>query len=524
MAAQITGDLPYDTPSTETYAITGYITKVVGAVSKNQQTFWMADSKDGGDIFQAFYANLPEGVSEFVVGMKVKIIGKLYLFKKNEGGIAEMKNPTVVILENGDGGDTPPVEGTEINCAEAVQLTNALTDGGTSTETYSVTGYITSVPGSVSTKTGTPQQTFWMADTKDGGQVFEAYFANVPSGISAFTVGMKVKLTGKLLKYIDTKNNNAVVCEIKNGDVVILEDGGDTPVGDIIPVTCDEAVQLTNALADGGTSADTYAVTGYITETDGKVSRNQQVFWMADDMQGGKVFQAYWANLPSGVSVFTVGMKVTITGKLLKYIDKNNGNAVICEIKNADVVIHEQGDDGGQGGDGGDTPGPGGNDVTELVNGDFEEWVSDTEPVGWKPVSGASNATMSPNQDAKSGSYSCLVKAIASPNQRLATQEITLEEGSYTFSYFAKSSSAPFAKTKGDYVPVTITNNEYKVGSYKYGEFVNLNNNEWTLVTYDFTLSAKTIVCLLVMNPKSDTNSEYTAQDILVDDATLVKK
>ena len=228
-AVELTNALADGATSTETYTITGYITEVFGNVSKNQQSFWMADTKDGGKVFEAYWANLPEGVTEFVVGSKVKITGQLMKYvNKTSGDVTpEIKNATVVILEVGDGGQGGQTteEGTPVTCAQAVELTNALADGGTSTETYTITGYITEVIGSVSTKTGTPQQSFWMADEKDGGQVFQAYYANLPEGVSAFVKGSKVKITGQLMKYV---KNGAVTPEIKNANVVILEvgDGG----------------------------------------------------------------------------------------------------------------------------------------------------------------------------------------------------------------------------------------------------------------------------------------------------------
>ena len=323
--------------SADTYTITGYITEVIGSPSRNQQTFWMADTKDGGKVFEAYYANLPEGVSEFKAGSKVKITGKLMKYVKDGKVTPEIKNATVEILEDGSG-DTPVTPtGTEVTCAEAVALTNALADGATSDETYTITGYITEVVGSVSRN----QQTFWMADTKDGGKVFEAYWANLPEGVSEFKAGSKVKITGNLMKYV---KDGKVTPEIKNATVEILEDGsGDTPVTPTgTEVTCAEAVALTNALADGATSDEAYTVTGYITEILGSVSRNQQSFWMADTKDGGKVFEAYWANLPEGVSAFSVGMKVKITGKLMKYVKDGN---VTPEIKNADVTIIEGGSD-----------------------------------------------------------------------------------------------------------------------------------------------------------------------------------
>ncbi len=346
-AAELTNALEDGATSAEVYSVTGYITEVVGNVSKNQQTFWMADEKGGGKVFEAYWANLPEGVTEFKAGMKVKITGNLMKYVKDGKVTPEIKNATVEILE--DGGDTPTPEGIEVTCAEAVNLTNALEDGATSAEVYTVTGYITEVIGSVSRN----QQTFWMADTKDGGKVFEAYYANLPEGVSEFKAGMKVKITGNLMKYV---KDGKVTPEIKNATVVILEDGGNTPTPTGTEVTCAQAVDLTNALADGATSDETYTVTGYITEVVGSVSRNQQSFWMADTKDGGKVFEAYWANLPEGVSEFKVGMKVKITGKLTKYVKDGN---VTPEIKNADVEILE----GGQGG-GGETPDVSGSSIT----------------------------------------------------------------------------------------------------------------------------------------------------------------
>ena len=526
-AVQLTNALADGATSSETYTITGYITQVVGDVSRNQQTFWMADTKDGGRIFEAYWANLPEGVEAFKAGMKVKITGKLMKFVNSNNGnvVPEMKNATVTILEDdgggsqGGGGD---VEGTPVTCAEAVQLTNALADGATSSETYSVTGYITEVIGNVSRN----QQSFWMADTKDGGKVFEAYWANLPEGVTEFKVGMKVKITGQLMKYV---KNDVVTPEIKNATVVVLEDDGGGSQGgggDVegTPVTCAEAVQLTNALADGATSSETYSVTGYITEVIGNVSRNQQSFWMADTKDGGKVFEAYWANLPEGVTEFKVGMKVKITGQLMKYV--KNGE-VTPEIKNADVVVLEQGEGGGgQGGDDSGQGGGGGDPVTDLVNGDFESWVSDSQPTGWKSASSASNATLSKSTDARGGSFSCMVAAPGTQNKRLATQEMTLEAGSYTFSYYAKSTTADICQTRPGYVSI---NADGSVGAYTYKDkggnniYVDINNNEWTLVSIDFELKEKTTLCLIVMNPKQ-TDGKTVSQDILVDDATLVKK
>ena len=336
-AVELTAALADGATSAETYAITGYITEVVGEVSRNQQTFWLADTKDGGRVFEAYWADLPEGVTQFKAGSKVKITGQLTKYVNSNTGkmTPEIKNAKVEILEGG--GDDVPSDAIEVTCAQAVELTNALADGATSAETYAITGYITEVVGEVSRN----QQTFWMADTKDGGRVFEAYWADLPEGVTEFKAGSKVKITGQLMKYVNSKTGQ-VTPEIKNAKVVILEDATPEPTPSGTEVTCAQAVELTNALADGATSTETYSVTGFITEVVGSVSRNQQTFWMADTKDGGRVFEAYWANLPESVTEFKAGSKVKITGQLMKYVNANTGQ-VTPEIKNADVVILEEG-------------------------------------------------------------------------------------------------------------------------------------------------------------------------------------
>ena len=503
--------------STEEYYIKGKVLAVTTTAETISQygnhTFTMVDEGDNSTVFTAFQVYGPgkkkfTSVDDIKPGDEVVVCGKVVNYRGNTPETVGKGAAYVVSINAAGGGEGGGTEGTAITCAQAVELTNALADGATSSETYTITGYITEVVGNVSRN----QQTFWMADTKDGGRVFEAYWANLPEGVTEFKAGSKVKITGQLMKYV---NNGQVTPEIKNATVVIVEEGGDSGEGgggtQGTPVTCAQAVQLTNALADGATSTETYSVTGYITSILGNVSRNQQSFWMADTKDGGQVFEAYWANLPSGVSAFAVGMKVTITGQLMKYVKDGQ---VTPEIKNADVTILENGD-GGQGGDGGDE---GGDAVTDLVNGDFESWVNDAQPTGWKSACSASNAELGKSTEAHGGSYACVVKAPGTANKRLATQEITLQAGNYTFSFYAKSTTADASQTRGGYVPVA----DGSVGAYKYGDYVNLNNSEWTLVTYDFELTAPTTLCLLVMNPKGSSYS--VSQDILVDDATLVKK
>ena len=117
--------------------------------------------------------------------------------------------------------------------------------------------------------------------------------------------------------------------------------GGDDPSTEVVEITCAQAVELCAALADNASSAETYAITGYITDVFPNVSEGQQSFWLSDNNDGQKMVQAYWANLPEGVEKFVAGSKVKITGKLIKYVKKDG--TIITEVKNADVEILEAG-------------------------------------------------------------------------------------------------------------------------------------------------------------------------------------
>lgn len=104
----------------------------------------------------------------------------------------------------------------------------------------------------------------------------------------------------------------------------------------ITNMTCAQAKQeVSDKLQAGETGTDSVAVTGYVTDTNGQISRGQQTFWL-DDVKGTtKTFQAYWCNMPEGENPLNVGDKVTIKGFLMNF----NGTA---EMKNGDVVILER--------------------------------------------------------------------------------------------------------------------------------------------------------------------------------------
>ena len=97
-------------------------------------------------------------------------------------------------------------------------------------------------------------------------------------------------------------------------------------------VSCAQARQIAAGLNNNTPTTETYNITGYVTETDGVVSRGQQIFWMADTENGGRIFQSYWCNVPEQIKV---GDYVSVKGQILRY------NSTY-EIKHGDVLLLER--------------------------------------------------------------------------------------------------------------------------------------------------------------------------------------
>lgn len=160
-----------------------------------------------------------------------------------------------------------------------------------------------------------------------------------------------------------------------------------------------------------------------------------------------------------------------------------------------------------------DTPDtPTGNNL--LMNGGFETWA-DGVCEGWKSTTSASNAKVSQSTDAHSGTYSICVAGDEKSNKRLGSKEYTLKPGTYTVSMYAKGEG----QVRLGYA--VVEDGKIAGGdSYHYNNYTATTANDWTLITYEFTLEAETTVNFVVMNPK--TTSYAKTSDKLVDDFSLV--
>ena len=359
--------------STQDYYFKGKISAITEEYSSQygNGTFYISDDGNNSStrfyVFRALYLNnkrFADGNEQIKIGDEVVICGKVTNYNGNTPETAQGK--AYLYSLNGQGGGGGSATGIEVTCAKAVELTNALADNATSSETYSVTGYITEVVGSVSKN----QQTFWMADTKDGGKVFEAYWANLPDGVSEFKAGSKVKITGNLTKYVNANTGN-VTAEMKNPDVEILEDGGGGGQSGSAKGTGTlsdpyNAVAAADAVKNlSWTSNTEYEKTGEVY-VKGKISRiasngtfgqsgdyGNASFYISDDGSENNEFYVYRTlylgnvKYTSGTDI-KVGDEVIICGKLMNY----RGNTPET-VGNESYIYSLNGQTGG-----GDTPPP----------------------------------------------------------------------------------------------------------------------------------------------------------------------
>lgn len=343
---------------------------------------------------------------------------------------------------------------------------------------------------------------------------FTVYRANYLNN-QKYSTGEVLKIGDEVVVYGNVVNFKGTTPETTQGKSYLYSlngvggGGGGTsgePSGD---GTKDSPFNVAAAIAKckeiGSTeSTDSYYIKGIVdADATANTQYNNITFDMVD-AEGGEKFKAFQVKVLDGMTGVSKGDEVVVYGPIYNYKDNTPETAGKSAAK---IVSYNN--------NGGSTPTPQPTGENLLTNGDFEAWTGGL-PDNWKSTSTASNATLSQSNDARGGSYAVLVAKGGTANKRLAYKEIGLKAGTYTFSFYAKSTTTDPSQSQAGYVPVT----NGAVGKYVYGGYTTLSNTSWTQVTTTFTLESEATVCLVMMNPKN--NSDYvTSQDILVDDATL---
>ena len=136
---------------------------------------------------------------------------------------------------------------------------------------------------------------------------------------------------------------------------------------EVIQATVAEAIAIGQALQDGQTTDEVYAVTGFVVNAEPfSADHKNQIWWMADDAEntGAQEFEAYACTVSEDKVIMQVlnGDQVTLTGSITKYNDTKNSR-IIIEIKNGTAVFVSK-VDGDHSIEGGGDPGE---DITPEV-------------------------------------------------------------------------------------------------------------------------------------------------------------
>ena len=253
------------TASTDKYYVKGFAQEDATAdASYGNISFDIADT-DGGAKFKCFQVagtggnKLPSGFT-IKKGDEVVVYGPMYNYKGNTPE-TEGKSAAYIVSVNGkatgEGGssDTPqPSDNSTIDnpftVAKALEVTNALGDNETTNDSYYIKGKVTRKANTAdeigpNSSKKYKDMNYYISD--DGTQAKELYVYRGKyldgadfTDFEQLKEGDEVIIYGQLQKYIDSKNGNAVVCEVKNSKIVKLngqggsgEQGGNTGPGTV---------------------------------------------------------------------------------------------------------------------------------------------------------------------------------------------------------------------------------------------------------------------------------------------------
>lgn len=235
-----------------------------------------------------------------------------------------------------------------ITVAAAIEAGMALDSAATSTQDYTVEGYVINAAAFSQLYRN---QSWYMADAADATasdfQAFNCYPIEDGDTLKVLN-GDKVSITGKLKKYYDKKNTKFII-EIEKGNATFISKvaGDHTVSTEIEEVTVAQALTVGAALADNGATEKQYKITGYVSAINVKSGDawsdqyKNQSFWVADDAtstaktNADGAFYVYRGKPETGVAL-AVGTKVQFTTTIKKY---GTGTNAVIENNDQNITI-----------------------------------------------------------------------------------------------------------------------------------------------------------------------------------------
>ena len=306
----------------------------------NELTVFRGKNVDNTDFTEAGQIN---------VGDEVVVLGKLTKYVKDGNTTPEVAQGNYIVkLTKGSGGGSDSNLGTKdapLTVAKALEIINALADGGETADAY-VKGTISQVTSYNSTYKSI---TYYISDDGKTTNELQVYSGKGLNGAEFaakedLSVGDQVVIKGKLKKYV---KNGDVTPEINQSSEIVTivkasGGGNDNNLGTKdAPLTVVKALEIINALADGGETADAY-VKGTISQVTSYNSTYKSItYYISDDGNTTNELQVYSGKGQNGADFaakedLSVGDQVVIKGKLKKYV--KNGN-VTPEINQSSEIV-----------------------------------------------------------------------------------------------------------------------------------------------------------------------------------------
>ena len=345
-----------DTPSPKEVYIKGYAVELTDiSASYGNATFTMSDNADGTankfTVYRAAGLGNQKVTDESFIkqGDMVVVCGKVTNYKGNTPETVQGAAYVYSVNGNKGGGTTPATTlGTKdapLTVAQALETINALADGGETADAY-VKGTISQVTSYNSTYKSI---TYYISDDGKTTNELQVYSGKGLNGAEFaakedLSVGDQVVIKGKLKKYV---KNGDVTPEINQSSEIVTivkasGGGNDNNLGTKdAPLTVAKALEIINALADGGETADAY-VKGTISQVTSYNSTYKSItYYISDDGKTTNELQVYSGKGQNGADFaakedLSVGDQVVIKGKLKKYV--KNGN-VTPEINQSSEIV-----------------------------------------------------------------------------------------------------------------------------------------------------------------------------------------
>ena len=203
------------------------------------------------------------------------------------------------------------------NAAIALNAGDTLTDAAGVVQIVEVTAYVTN--GGNGTVDDKNQQTFYIGATKDETtKTIQCYRCGITAGEAAVNKGDKVKVTGKLMHYVNSSGTTDVA-ELVYATAEVL-DRVTVKTDTINDLTVCEIIEEGESLNKGTYSQDFFEITATVDSLTYTSEPNmQQTFFFKCD--NGKTLQAYNAAMQDGV-LAAVGDTVKVLGKITNYQNK----------------------------------------------------------------------------------------------------------------------------------------------------------------------------------------------------------